>query len=504
MATVGAGSRNWDKLITKSEVDNATGNTRVYVKNVLNDWVQIAETYFVDDPNDPSGIPQKINKWKYTDNLFGQGLPILTNSYNKANGKNLSQNEINSLFFKNEIPKYNNDRAAVLNNNNNYANANEAEDQRSRFVLNTLVPGVKDPVGGSTVNSAGTGTIVGTPFPPAPILPLSSASRPTNPNGTVNANAQPIDLSAQTEGLTDLPAAKREDAIPSIVASKKYLQYPIEIPPLPYDFIKITAFEYKASSLYDQQGILQRNILTNPTSRLSNTLETVVLPMQPNFSESNSVDWGGDMLNLIQATAAQGAMGLMGAISNANLKEILNVAGRSLSAAQQMLKDSSLKEYAAAYFAGQAVGANITSRATGKVINPNLELLFSGPRLRTFNFNFNLTPRTEEESKEIRRIIKVFKKNMASQRSSSRLFLETPNIFKLEYIYSGNQQHPYLNKFKPCALTSFNVNYTPDGSYMTYQGGSLTSYDIQLSFAEIEPIYQDDFTDIDTSEDMGF
>jgi len=169
-----------------------------------------------------------------------------------------------------------------------------------------------------------------------------------------------------------------------------------------------------------------------------------------------------------------------------------------------MLKDSSLKEYAAAYFAGQAVGANITSRATGKVINPNLELLFSGPRLRTFNFNFNLTPRTEEESKEIRRIIKVFKKNMASQRSSSRLFLETPNIFKLEYIYSGNQQHPYLNKFKPCALTSFNVNYTPDGSYMTYQGGSLTSYDIQLSFAEIEPIYQDDFTDIDTSEDMGF
>ena len=83
MATVGAGSRNWDKLITKSEVDNSTGNTRVYVKNQFNDWVQIAETYFVDDPDDPSGIPRKINKWKYSDSIFAQGLPGLTTQYNR-------------------------------------------------------------------------------------------------------------------------------------------------------------------------------------------------------------------------------------------------------------------------------------------------------------------------------------------------------------------------------------------------------------------------------------
>jgi len=74
--------------------------------------------------------------------------------------------------------------------------------------------------------------------------------------------------------------------------------------------------------------------------------------------------------------------------------------------------------------------------------------------------------------------------------------LLSPNVFKLKYI-SGfdGKQNPYMNKIKPCALSSFNVNYTPDGSYMTYNdpdNPSMTSYDIGLIFSEIEPIYADE------------
>ena len=47
-----------------------------------------------------------------------------------------------------------------------------------------------------------------------------------------------------------------------------------------------------------------------------------------------------------------------------------------------------------AYFAGQAVGANVLGRTAGVTLNPNLELLFKGPNLRTFNFNFRFTPRS--------------------------------------------------------------------------------------------------------------
>jgi len=170
-----------------------------------------------------------------------------------------------------------------------------------------------------------------------------------------------------------------------------------------------------------------------------------------------------------------------------------------------------------AYFAGQAVGANLLGRNAGMVINPNLELLFTGPNLRTFQFNFRLTPRSPEESEVCKKIIYTMKRNMAVARAANNLFLTSPRIFQLEYIWKGGAEggqgqkpgvasnlHPYLNKFKPCALQNFAVNYTPDNSYATYfQTGSMTQFDISMSFSEIMPIYAEDNKPGDFST-MGF
>jgi len=131
-------------------------------------------------------------------------------------------------------------------------------------------------------------------------------------------------------------------------------------------------------------------------------------------------------------------------------------------------------------------------------------LLFTGPNLRSFSFNFTLTPRDAEEARIVRKMIRAMKRNMTPQRSSEALFLKSPRIFELEYIFGdNNREHPFLNKFKPCACTSFTVNYTPDGSYMTYRDEpSMTSYQISMSFGEIEPIYADEYKD--NAETMGF
>ena len=207
---------------------------------------------------------------------------------------------------------------------------------------------------------------------------------------------------------------------------------------------------------------------------------------------------------------AQAAISGIKAIGNpADMLSIMGkAAGEIGDQLKNVIEDENTGPALIAYFAGQAVGANIGARTAGTVLNPNLELLFSGPNLRTFQFNFRMTPRDHDESLMIKKIIRTFKKNMAVKKSSSKLFLETPNIFQLEYIYNadgpnGGQQHPYLNRFKMMAMTSFNVNYTPDGTYMTYgSDGSLTAYDISMAFGELEPIYADDYDDQFT--DMGF
>ena len=159
------------------------------------------------------------------------------------------------------------------------------------------------------------------------------------------------------------------------------------------------------------------------------------------------------------------------------------------------LNEQNLEGFVKAYFAGKIVGANVTGRSTGQVINPNLELLFNGPRLRQFKFNFKLTPREPAEAQVIRDIILTLKRASAPKKTEGKLFLKFPDIFKLEYVYQGSGQHPFMHKFKPCALTNLSVDYTPDGSYMTYKDvPSMTAYNLSLSFGEIEPIYEEDQT----------
>jgi len=110
-------------------------------------------------------------------------------------------------------------------------------------------------------------------------------------------------------------------------------------------------------------------------------------------------------------------------------------------------------------------------------------------------------PRSEPEAIRVRKIIRAFKQSMSVKRSANSLLLKAPHTFAISYLTPGDKGqmeiHPYLNKFKECALTNCNIDYTPDGTYMTYGGAekSMTSYRMSLTFAELEPIFDDEYGD---------
>tara|TARA_R100001594_G_scaffold46195_1_gene79252 strand:- start:118 stop:1524 length:1407 start_codon:yes stop_codon:yes gene_type:complete len=301
-----------------------------------------------------------------------------------------------------------------------------------------------------------------------------------------------------------------EKAAMTVGGSKEVLRYPRQsLEQFGYDYIQIKAFDYEVSGTDVGPGKAS-GFTGSGGNRFKNSWETIQLPMQPNLSESMGVGWGENQLNAIQANMGEAALAAINVGGTGFNPEELKKAGKELTQVgknlHEMAKDDQTKKFIAAYFAGQAVSnPGLVTRSSGNVINNNLELLFSGPALRSFNFNFTLTPRDREEARIIRKIIKSMKRNMSPQRSESNLFLKTPRIFELKYIYGeGNTPHPFLNKFKPCACRNFSVNYTPDGSYMTYAGEpSMTSYQITMSFGEIEPIYADEYKDIN-SPTMGF
>jgi len=284
------------------------------------------------------------------------------------------------------------------------------------------------------------------------------------------------------------------------------LYYPINRDRKDYDYLQVGAYQY-APNKFTGGGTITSEIGSEERSLKpkSGGAQKVFLPMQPTgLQEGNSVGWGQDQINAIEAAMANIAGSTVAGAAENFSQAAANAIGSTGKAMETLLGEGGItKDDVAAYFAGQATGKNVLTRTTGKVMNPNLELLFSGPSLRSFNYTFRFTPREQKESLMVRRIIKFFKKSMAPKLSKEGgLFLESPHVFKLKYIHKNGGQHPFLNKIKPCALQNFSVQYAPDGSYMTYKDGSMTAYNINLTFGEINPIYDKDIDE--GSNDMGF
>ena len=313
------------------------------------------------------------------------------------------------------------------------------------------------------------------------------------------------------------------------VTKFEYMRYPEgRIPNLGYDYIQITSYKYVPVGLPDKyvaggggQVLSAGNLIPRGSaeSRLyKDPGDVIQFPMTGSLSETNAVNWTDDTVSEIQNIAAGIAMNRITA-STDPFKAVAGAFMDVLESGREAFKSEKVQKAIAAYFAGQAAGVpNILQRSEGRMINNNLELLFNGPSLRSFNFSFQLRPRTKSEADLCRRIIRSLKKNSAPVRSADFMFLETPNIFRIQYIYntdspdlaenasvlSSSTEHPFMNRIKPCALTSLNVNYTPEGSYMTYEdGGSMTGYDLNLTFKEIEPIYADDHLST-PSQSMGY
>ena len=288
-------------------------------------------------------------------------------------------------------------------------------------------------------------------------------------------------------------------------SGKTYGRYPLNKDSKPFDYLQVSALEYRPQQFTSEKSKSQRQsglgITEEAEARSMKLIGSVFLPMQPGLQESNSVGWNQDSINAIQAAGANMVGSAVEGASESVTEAAKGFATATGDEAKSLLKNVDSRDVAG-YFAGQAVGANVLGRTTGQVVNPNLELLFSGPSLRTFNYTYRFTPREDKEAQEIKKIIKFFKKNMAPKQNKGKVFLESPNVFKLKYFFKNGEEHPFLNKIKKCALQSCTVQYTPDGSYMTYDDGSMTSYELGLSFGELNPIYNHDI-ELE-SNDMGF
>ena len=227
------------------------------------------------------------------------------------------------------------------------------------------------------------------------------------------------------------------------------------------------------------------------------------LPIPRNVTDTQGVQYGESQLNPLQAfgTALVG----QGFSSQQPIAQLKQAFAATANKAGGLLQDEATQKAIGASLAGTMIGAlggnvsadQLIARASGQILNPNLELLFNGVGLRVFPFSFQFFPRSKEEADEVMKIIRVLKFEMAPTRNGQKdpksgVFVGTPSVFQLVYM-GGSEQHPFLNKFLPMVLSDMKVNYTASGSHSTFYDGTPTHMQVDLQFKELNPIFKEDY-----------
>lgn len=288
----------------------------------------------------------------------------------------------------------------------------------------------------------------------------------------------------------------------------KILRYPKKFIGPQDDYFKIQVLKYQAPGLTSGNGnfgLRTTEEALNAADSVKNSPLSIILPMPSNIQDNNSADWGNHPINPLTALVGNAASSIV--TSGAEFDKLGPVSQTILSNLRNVIQSKEASNLAASGTAALAIKAlfgqsgqdlsSISSRFSGTVFNQNVELLFNNITMRpAYSFTFDLVPRSKSESDEVKQIIWNLKRYMTARRGPKEagggLFIQAPSVFKLDYM-SGGKVHPFLHRFKPCALTQMSTNYTASGNYTTYSDATPVHMQLSLMFQELTPLYGEDY-----------
>ena len=228
----------------------------------------------------------------------------------------------------------------------------------------------------------------------------------------------------------------------------------------------------------------------------------ILLYMPQDIQDAFSAKWEGKKFGAL-TTGIIAAAGQEGSI------EKLKKAGNTLDKAL----DKSMVESAASIVTGlaqkitgdQISAGDLFGGISGVVRNPNVEVLFQSMELRTFDLTFKMSPFDDQDSLRIEAIIKIFKQAMLPQYSlgtdvevfgqkNDALqagFIQVPKVCAVNFM-RGSQRNRFLPRYKMCAITDVNVNYTPDNVYATIDRNMPVATELKISFMETKLVFSED------------
>ncbi len=254
-----------------------------------------------------------------------------------------------------------------------------------------------------------------------------------------------------------------------------------------FDFSSV--LETNAYNFYNSSGVRPKT--EAKAKELKSKLSPIVLYMPEDIQSQYGANWGGAEFG----TAAVGMMRTFGTETPAP-----NVAASALGGmGKAKFYDEVLKQINS--FTNANIQLNqFMGAVSGTILNPNTEMLYQGTSMRTFSLSFKMTPKRNEEALVIKKICNTFKKAMLPKIGGQTIagesvsLLSIPDVCQVTFMRGGSA-HDYLPIYKLCAITGVDVNYTADGTYATYEGGSPVSTKLTVNFKEMKILFQNDINE---------
>jgi hypothetical protein len=245
----------------------------------------------------------------------------------------------------------------------------------------------------------------------------------------------------------------------------------------------------KQKSKTSVSKMMTDNNFRGATKRIS---DCVALYLPAEVQDSYTVQYNNTETGLLGFIAAGGGS-IIDAFRRGDYEE---TARRGLQTTRGILEEVLKNVGASAVeLATQAEGGyEMFNKILGRGLNPYMEVLFSGVQLRQFTYNFTFMPRNFRETRDVQKIIQLFKFHAAPELRGNNLFLGLPSEFDIHYMYQppvgDAKENEYYNKIATCVLSNCTVNYTPDG-VKSFRDGSPTQITMELQFKETELLTKD-------------
>lgn len=129
----------------------------------------------------------------------------------------------------------------------------------------------------------------------------------------------------------------------------------------------------------------------------------------------------------------------------------------------------------------------------GMIRNPHITNLFEGVKLKSYQFNWKLAPKSADEARMLNNLIDYIKAYMHPEIMQLGFSMEYPYIATLDFEVGNSTTS--LPKVKDSFITRLDVNSAASGTPAFFNDGNPVTTEISMSFQEIDIQTRKDFRD---------